>query len=136
MVLLIPRFVLDESLPVYIALRPPYKDEARLKSYLTRLNISLEVLAYGFQPRPSGGQDGSKESSPSRNEDTLWAGNVDSLEDPIIIIQEDGDQTSGHHILVIWRKIIPLCRILNSPGLDHGLLMAVQVGLGCDFNHP
>lgn len=113
MVLLIPRFVLDESLPVYIALRTPYKDEAHLKSCLTRLAISLEVLAYGFQPRPSGGSEGSKESSPSRNEDTLWSGNIETSEEPIMIVKDEGEQNSETHVVAIWRKLIPLCRINN-----------------------
>ena len=103
--------MLDESLPVYIALRTPYKDEAHLKSYLTRLVISLEVLAYGFQPRPSGGKEGSKESSPSRNEDTLWSGNIDTSEEPITIVKDEGEQNSETHVVAIWRKLIPLCRI-------------------------
>ncbi|KAL2043549.1 hypothetical protein N7G274_003856 [Stereocaulon virgatum] len=100
----------DESLPVYIALRTPYKNEAHLKSCLTRLAIILEVLAYGFQPRPSGGKEGSKESSPSRNEDTLWSGNIDTSEEPITIVQDEGEQNSETYVVAIWRKLIPLCR--------------------------
>ena len=110
MVLLIPRVVIDENLPVYIALCTPYKDEAHLKSFIARQAISLEVLAYGFQQRPPEGPDGSKESSPSRNEDVSWSGVIDAPEEPITIVQEEDERVSGRHVLVIWRSTIPLCR--------------------------
>ena len=113
MVLLIPRVVTDENLPVYITLHTPYKDEAHLKSFIARHTVSLEVLAYGFQQRPPEGPDGSKESSPSRNEDVLWSGVIDSPEEPIIIVREEKESASGRHVLVIWKSTIPLCMWLN-----------------------
>lgn len=113
MVLLIPRALTDENLPVYIALCTPYRDEPRLKSFIARHAISLEVLAYGFQQRPSGGPDGSKESSPSRNEDVLWTGVIDAPEEPITIVQEGNESGSGRLVLVIWKTTIPLCTWLE-----------------------
>ena len=113
MVLLIPRVVTDENLPVYIALCTPYKDEAHLKSFIARHAISLEVLAYGFQQRPPEGPDGSKESSPSRNEDVLWSGVIDDSGDPITIVQEENESVSGRHVLAIWKSTIPLCMWLE-----------------------
>ena len=113
MVLLIPRVVADETLPVYIALCTPYKDEAHLKSFIARHAISLEVLAYGSQQRPPEGADGSKGSSPSRNEDILWSGVIDAPEEPITIVQEENESVSGRHVLVIWKSTIPLCTWLE-----------------------
>lgn len=113
MVLLIPRAVTDENLPVYIALGTPYQDEARLKSFIARHAISLEVLAYGFQQRPSGGPNGSKESSPSRNEDVLWSGVFNAPEEPLTIVREGNESVSGRHVLVIWKSTIPLCMWLD-----------------------
>ena len=113
MVLLIPRVVTDENLPVYIALCTPYKDESHLKSLIARHIISLEVLAYGFQQRPPEGPDGSKDRSPSRNEDVLWSGVIDAPEEPIIIVQEENERVSGRHVLVIWKSTIPLCMWLE-----------------------
>ena len=113
MILLIPRELTDENLPVYIVLRTPYQDEPRLKSSVARHAVSLEVLAYGFQQKPSGGPDGSKESSPSRNEDVLWSGVVDAPDEPITIVQEGNESVSGHHVLLIWRTTIPLCMWLE-----------------------
>ncbi len=109
LVLLIPRVVTDENLPVYIVLCTPYRDEAHLKSFIARYTISLDVLAYGFQQRPPGGPDGSKERSPSRNEDELWSGVIDDSEEPITILQEENERVSGPHALVIWKSTIPLC---------------------------
>ena len=113
MVLLIPRVVTDESLPIYIALRTPYKDEAHLKSLIARQAISLEVLAYGFQQRPPERAGGSKESSPSRSEDVLWSGVVDDPGEPIKVVQEENESVSGRHVLVIWKGTIPLCMWLK-----------------------
>lgn len=109
MVLLIPRAVTDENLPVCITLRTPYQEEARLNSFVARHAISLEVLAYGFQQRPSGSTGGSKESSPSRNEDVLWSGVIDAQEEPMIIVKEGNESVSGRQVLVIWKTSIPLC---------------------------
>ena len=103
----------DESLPVYIALRTPYKDEAHLKSFIARQAITLEVLAYGFQYRPPERADESKESSPSRSEDVLWSGVVDDPEEPIVIVQEENESVSGRRVLVIWKGTIPLCMWLE-----------------------
>lgn len=123
MVLLILRAVTDECLPVYIALRTPYKDKAHLESYIARLAVSLEILAYGFQPRPSAGQDGSRDSSPGRNEDLLWSGDIDLSEGPMTIIEKESKQGLGRHVLVIWRTIVPLCGTPNRCGYFHGLLI-------------
>ena len=113
MVLLITRALTDENLPIYITLCTSYHDEPRLKSFVARYAISLEVLAYGFQQRPAGGPDGSKESSPSRNEDVLWNGVVDAPDEPIIIVQEGNESGSGRLALVIWKTTIPLCTWLE-----------------------
>ena len=113
MVLLIPRVVTDEILQVYIALCTPYKDEAHLKSFIARQAISLEVLAYGLQQRPPGGPEGSKESSPSRNEDLLWSGVIDASEEPITVVQEENERVSRRFVLVIWKSTIPLCMWLE-----------------------
>lgn len=101
-VLLITRYVIDESLRIYIILRTPYQDEATLKSYITRLAVNLEIQARGSPLRSPGGHDTPRETSPSRTEDTLWSGNIDTSEDPFIIVQEEDEHDSGRTILAIW----------------------------------
>ena len=101
-VLLMTRHVVDESLRIYIILRTPYQDEATLKSYLTRLAVNLDIQARGSPLRSPGGHDTPRETSPSRTEDTLWSGNVDTSEDPFIVVQEDEEHGSAHTILAIW----------------------------------
>lgn len=113
MVLLIPRVVTDENLPVYIALCTPHKNKAHLQSFIARQAISLEVLAYGFQQQPPERPDGSKESSPSRSEDILWSGVIDDPGEPITIVQEENESVSRRYVLVIWRSTIPLCMWLE-----------------------
>ena len=102
-VLLITRNVIDESLRIYIILRTPYQDEATLKSYLNRLAVNLDIQARGSPLRSPGGHDTPRETSPSRTEDTLWSGNIDTSEDPFIIVQEEEEEhDSTRTILAIW----------------------------------
>lgn len=103
-VLLITRYVIDESLRIYIILRTPYQDEVKLKSYLTRLVVNLDVQARGSPLRPPGpgGHDTPRETSPSRTEDTLWSANIDTSEDPFIVVQEDEEHDCIRTILAIW----------------------------------
>lgn len=110
--------MVDESLRIYIILRTPYQDEATLKSYLTRLAVNLDIQARGSPLRSPGGHDTPRETSPSRTEDTLWSGNVDTSEDPFIVVQEDEEHGSAHTILAIWttRALLSRPRIrLHSP---------------------
>ena len=101
-VLLIARNVIDESLRIYIILRTPYQDEATLKSYLNRLAVNLDIQAKGSPLRSPGGQDTSRDTSPSRTEDTLWSGSVDTSEDPFIVVHEEEEHESARTILAIW----------------------------------
>ena len=101
-ILLITRYVIDESLRIYIILRTPYQDEATLKSYLTRLVVSLDIQARGSPLRSPGGHEKPRETSPSRTEDTLWSGNIDTSEDPFIVVQEEEEHESTRTILAIW----------------------------------
>lgn len=105
---IILRYVLDESITAYILLRTPNHDEARLNTYYSRLAVSLEVQAYGFPSRPSGDQDTSNESSPSRNEDTLWSGSIDTSQHPMIIPQGKEERHSAEHVIAIWKFSLPL----------------------------
>ncbi len=105
---LILRYVLDESITAYILLRTPNFDEASLKAHFSRLAISLEVQAYGFPSRPSSEQNTSNESSPSRNEDTLWSGSIDTSQHPLMIPQGNEERHSTEHVLAIWKITLPL----------------------------
>ena len=101
-VLLITRYVIDELLRIYIILRTPYQDETTLKSYLNRLAVNLDIQARGSPLRSPGGHDTPRETSPSRTEDTLWSGNIDTSEDPFIVVQEEEEHESTRTILAIW----------------------------------
>ena len=93
---------IDESLQIYIILRTPYQAEATLKAYLTRLAVSLDIQAKGSPLRSPTGRDSSRETSPSRTEDTLWSGNIDTSEDPFIVVHEEEEHDSTRTILAIW----------------------------------
>ena len=101
-ILLITRYVIDESLLIYIILRTPYQDEVTLKSYLTRLAVHLDIQAKGSPLRSPASGDTSRETSPSRTEDTLWSGNIDTSEDPFIVVHEEEEHETSRTILAIW----------------------------------
>lgn len=108
MVLLISRNVLDELTTVYIVLRTSYQDEIRLDAHLSRLVVRLEVQAYGFQPRPSNGREASKEGFPSRGDDILWSGTIDTSEDAAEVVRKGESADLDGYILLLWRIQVPL----------------------------
>lgn len=112
LVSLIHRYVLDELVTVYIILRTRNQDGDRLKSYFPRLGITLEVQAHGLQSRPSSSQNASAETSPSRTEDTLWSGDIDTSREPITIRPQTEERHSADYVLAIWKHTFPLCELL------------------------
>ena len=113
-----PRYVLDESVPIYVILRTQCHPGAELESYTARLGINLEVQAHGQQPKSTSGQDVSREDSPARNEDTLWSGSIDTSENPKIIDLPKGDRESLQQTLAIWKTTIPLSRFVKPAVIE------------------
>lgn len=114
MVLLIPRRVLDESLSLYVLLQTEFEDEEHLRSHVSRLTINVDAHAYGTSPRPSAGQGASQESSLPRNEDIIWRGTVQTIEDPIIVLRGNDKECSNRQVVVVWRTtaLLGKCREL------------------------
>lgn len=100
--------MLDETITAYILFRTPNHEEARLKAHLSRLVVNLEVQAYGFPTRPSSDQNTSNESLPSRNEDTLWSGRIDTSQHPMMIPQGKEERSSAEYVLALWKISLPL----------------------------
>ena len=100
--------MLDESIYAYIVLRTLQQPEDELKFYAARTAIDLVVQAYGLRPRPSDGQDVSRDTSPARNEDVLWSGSIDTSKEPVIIAQPPTGRHPSRYMLAIWKTNIPL----------------------------
>lgn len=134
--------MIDESLRIYIILRTPYQDEATLKSYLTRLAVNLDIQARGSPLRSPGGHDAPRETSPSRTEDTLWSGSIDTSEDPFIVVQEEEDHDPTRTILAVWttRALLSRPRIrLHSPTVFFRLSATLRLdkeGVSENFKDP
>ncbi len=135
LILLIHRFLTDESVSICVIVRTPYHDELQLKSSLDRLEITVEAQAFGSIPAHSTGQASHRESSPSQSRDVIWSATVDTSQEPIIVIQQD-DQVIGRHVFVVWK----VRAFLSGPSTRHNLgrvlLINIQVVLEFEFSLP
>ena len=112
-VLLIHRHALDESLPVHVVLESPHLEDDDVEERIRRLAINLELRAYGKAPAPNALSEGRDERSPSRNEDIIWSGKVETGDSPFIF---GGKHTaSGEEpVYTIWQKSVSLGKELHS----------------------
>ncbi|KAI9816401.1 MAG: hypothetical protein M1832_005068 [Thelocarpon impressellum] len=76
----------DEQLDVYVILRVPYQGEDVLKSYLSRLAITLEAHAVNLQPpQPTTGDD-VPPVTPMQTRDLIYSAIVNDSEEPLILV--------------------------------------------------
>ncbi|KAJ4322779.1 hypothetical protein N0V84_004672 [Fusarium piperis] len=72
----------DETVDVLLLLRTPWKDEASLRSHLSRLVISVEAQVVNSKTQ---GRDNSVS-------ETIFSGTVPDINDPFIIVDEDEEE--------------------------------------------
>lgn len=110
-ILLIPRYLADESIPIYVVIRTPYHEEPQLKSYIDRLAIIVEAQAFSTASIASTTKDSNaqRDSSQSQSRDVIWSGPVDMAQEPVIIVQEE-DEAEGRHVFFIWKIVAFLSR--------------------------
>lgn len=102
--------MLDELLEVYLVLQTPFQEETDLETLFSRLNISLQARAFGSVVPSSSSQDASANSSPSRVEDIIWSGTIDTSEDPIVVVRESSRQDITHYLHAIWSTTVLLSK--------------------------
>lgn len=85
---------LDELLPVYIILKTPILEASILKSYLARLVITVEALAFSTIPPP----DGELQLGPKK--ESIHSSTLKDTDKPLILRHGDGDDA---HVYVIWK---------------------------------
>lgn len=93
MLLLIIRFV-DELVPVFVVFRTPLMEDATLKSYLARLAINVEAIAFSTAPP----QDPESKGPPPK--ELLASGTITSAMEPVMVRQA---QDNSAHIYVVWK---------------------------------
>ncbi|KAH0566083.1 hypothetical protein GP486_000521 [Trichoglossum hirsutum] len=106
----------DEVVAVYVILRTTYLGEDTLKSYLSRLAITLDAYAVSKQQQlPTDGQ------SAGQPQELVYSGKVQDFEDPLIIVHgsgEGGDEVENSHIITIWKLnaflVRPRIRMQNA----------------------
>ncbi|KAK7186535.1 hypothetical protein DPSP01_002035 [Paraphaeosphaeria sporulosa] len=91
----------DELVPVYIVFRTPLMEDATLKSYLSRLAINVEALAFSTAPPP----DSDSKGPPSK--ELLASETITSAVEPVIVRH---DEASSPHIYVVWKLEIFMSR--------------------------
>jgi hypothetical protein len=88
---------------VYVILRTAYLEEDTLKSYLSRLSITLDAHAVNKQQQlPVDGQP----SHASQFKELIYSGKIQDFEDPLIIVHGLGEGSNGvekSHIVTIWK---------------------------------
>ncbi|KAL1599482.1 hypothetical protein SLS60_007285 [Paraconiothyrium brasiliense] len=84
----------DELVPVYIVFRTPLMEDATLKSYLSRLAINVEAVAFSTAPPPEPEAKGPPPKEVISSE-TI----TDSIEPVVVRHDEEGSP----HIYVVWK---------------------------------
>lgn len=90
---------------VYIVLQTPYFDERALRSYLTRLVVTLEARVVNSSLENHDGPPG---------HEIIYSGSVDPKQDPLIIVQgpdEEDNKNDEGHVLVLWKQSV----VINRP---------------------
>jgi hypothetical protein len=94
---------------VYVVLRTPAVEEGDLKSYLSRLSLSLECHAVGQQlVKPS---DASQPAQARETKELLVSDTISVTDDPLICateIQSEEETESIQYIYIFWKAIVPI----------------------------
>ncbi|KZF22301.1 hypothetical protein L228DRAFT_268776 [Xylona heveae TC161] len=101
----------DESLTVYIVLQTPYIPENKLRSYLSRLNLTLEAHLVNLQPNHH--QEGLSHGIAIQQKELIYSGEVEQSVDPLTIVERSAggaEEASDRSIFVLWKKSIVLTR--------------------------
>ncbi|KAJ4296771.1 hypothetical protein N0V90_006819 [Kalmusia sp. IMI 367209] len=84
----------DELVPVYIVFRTPLMEDATLKSYLARLAINVEAIAFSTAPPPE------TEAKGPPPKEVIFSETIKGSVEPVIVRHEEGEFA---HIYVIWK---------------------------------
>lgn len=95
----------DETVDVYLILRTAYVDGSTLRSYFSRLSITLEAqIVNGPAPDRDGPQA----------KEVIFTGDVKDIEDPFILVDEaddsDSETAARQHVYAVWKIDVLLAR--------------------------
>ncbi|KAF2735208.1 hypothetical protein EJ04DRAFT_534376 [Polyplosphaeria fusca] len=82
----------DEIAPVYVVLRTPLLQEVSLKSYLSRLAITLEAFVFGSAPSPE------PEAKAPPPKELIYSETIKDSNEPLVLRHEQ----DSSHVYVIW----------------------------------
>ncbi|CCU81927.1 Hypothetical protein BGHDH14_bgh02247 [Blumeria hordei DH14] len=114
----------DETLDIYVLLQTPYFDEKTLRSYLTKLAISVQGQisnAPGNANIPPG-------------QDIIYSGSVQESEDPFIVVQLPDvieEETVQGNVFIVWKISASLSRPrfrLHSPSVTFTAKASLRSG--------
>ena len=100
---MIHRYILDETLPIYVVLQTPTQKIRDLERFTKRLIVSLELRAVGTTSDDSERPKGTEEITQARQEDIIWKGTLVATEEPIVIEAHGHGDSNGHSkMLAVW----------------------------------
>ena len=73
-------------------------------TYINRLAIALEIIAFSPRPESDGGLYASPHFASSPNHDTIWSATVDTSQKPTIVVRYE------RHIETVWRLLVLLSK--------------------------
>ncbi|KAJ4354669.1 uncharacterized protein N0V89_006406 [Didymosphaeria variabile] len=95
--------LLDELVPVYIVFRTPLMEDATLKTYLSRLAVNVEAIAFSTAPPPE-----SEAKGPPPKEVISSETITDAIEPVVVRHDEEGSP----HIYVVWKLEIFISKLI------------------------
>ena len=88
---------------VYVVLRTPYLEEDTLKTYLSRLTITVDGHAINRQQQLF--LDG-QPAHPGQLKELVYSGRIQDFEDPLIIVHGPGEGSNDSekgHMIAVWK---------------------------------
>ena len=122
-ILLIHRDTLDELLPVFVVLECKAQDEREYRKHIQRISITMELTAYGKDPTNANTATHGNERSPSRSEDLIWTGSIESPPE-LIALTDSGEESGGKPSLAVWSTEVTIsksCLIYPQSALPNQL---------------
>ena len=92
-ILLLMRRLLDELLSVYVVFRTPLLEDDLLKSYLSRLVVTVDAFAFSTAPSP----EAEPKAAPK---EIIHSSTIKDSDEPTIIRHGEDDHA---HTYVIWK---------------------------------
>lgn len=105
--LLISRTFTDELLTVYVAFETVAEGKTA-RELADCISVGLDLRAYGNAPKSVSVSEDTAERSPSRNEDIIWSGNIQSDVEPYVLLEKASSERAK--ATLIWTCTVEISK--------------------------